>query len=144
MALILIASNDWLSANQTEGWLRRIIIALFGPVPVAKLHALHVLARKAGHVFSYAVLAWLSYRSARASLQDATLPNAAWRFRAGLYGLGFSLVTASLDEAHQAFTQTRTGSVWDIALDMAGSLAALALIWLASKRKRWAAARPQV
>ncbi|MGH9531637.1 MAG: VanZ family protein [Terriglobales bacterium] len=143
MALILIASNDWLSAQETEGWLRRILVALFGPIPAMKLKLLHILARKAGHFFSYAVLAWLSYRSARASLQEATPPNAAWRFRAALYGLGFSLVTASLDEAHQAFTNLRSGTFADVLLDMSGALAALALIWFASKRKLRAAERSQ-
>jgi VanZ family protein len=133
MAAILLASNDWLSSQETEGWLRRILVAIFGPISAAKLQALHFFARKAGHVLSYAVLAWLAYRSARASLQDRTTT---WLPRAALYALGFALATASLDEIHQSFTQTRTGTVEDVALDMAGSLAAITCIWMVSQWRR--------
>ncbi len=136
MAAILLASNDWLSADNTEGWLRRVLFSIFGPVPVAKLAKLHFLARKAGHLLSYAVLAWLSYRSARASLQDAARPSGGWHTRAALYGLGFTLTTASLDELHQAFTHSRTGAVADVLLDMSGAVLAFALIWIASLQKR--------
>ncbi|MGH9668725.1 MAG: VanZ family protein [Terriglobales bacterium] len=135
MALILLASNDWLSAARTEGWLQKLLVTLFGPIPAAKLKLLHILARKAGHVLSYAVLGWLSYRSARGPAAPGSAPDVAWRPRAALYALSFSLVTAALDEAHQFFTRTRTGSFRDVLLDMTGTLAALALLWFAAKRK---------
>jgi VanZ family protein len=135
MVAILLASNDWLSAQETEGLLRKVLVALFGPIPVAQIKELHLLARKAGHVFSYAILAWLSYRSARAS-QPVTTSASPWRPRAALYGFAFAAVTASLDELHQAFTQMRSGTLADVALDMAGAVLALGLLWLASKRTR--------
>jgi len=143
MAMILVASSDWLGAPQTEGWLRKILVALFGPIPVAKLHALHLLARKAGHVAAYAILSWLSYRSARGprpAAPDAPAPCKPWKLRAASCALGFSLLTAALDETRQVFTRTRSGSLQDVALDMAGALLALLLIWILSKRKRKAGA----
>lgn len=143
MAAILLASNDWLSAQETEGWLRKILVAVFGPIPVARLKELHFLARKAGHVFSYAILAWLSYRSARASQPVATSASP-WRPRAALYGFAFAAATASLDELHQAFTLMRSGTLADVALDMAGAASALALIWLASKWTRWRTAQTKI
>ncbi|MCI0355618.1 MAG: VanZ family protein [Acidobacteria bacterium] len=131
MALILLASNDWLSATHTETWLQRILTAIFGPIPIAKLRLLHGVARKAGHVVSYFFLAWLSYRSARSTLQASRV----WSGRAALHALGFSLATAVLDELRQLFTETRSGSPQDVALDMAGALLALAVLWMTSQSK---------
>ncbi len=137
MAMILAASSDWLGAQQTESWLRRILAALFGPVAAAKLHSLHLLARKAGHLVAYAILSCLSYRSALGP--RPAMPG--WSLRAALYALGFSFVTAALDELHQLLTRTRSGSVSDVALDMAGALVALGWICMADRRKTRARAK---
>ena len=136
MIMILVASSDWLAASETEGLLRRILTALFGSIPDARFHLIHFVARKSGHAVAYAILTWLAYRSARGPAPAAP----AWSWRPLLCALGFSFVTACLDEAHQVFTQARTGSAWDVALDMSGVLLALAVIWVASKRKAKAAA----
>lgn len=136
MALILLASSDSLGAPRTESWLRRILAAIFTTLPPEKLHILHILLRKAGHLAAYAVLGWLSYRSARGPFPAA--PH--WSRRAAVYALGFSLATAILDELHQVLTETRSGSAWDVALDMAGVLLAFAVIRVASRRKSKAVA----
>ncbi len=136
MVLILLASSDPLGAPQTEGWLRMILAALFGALPERTLDLVHIVLRKAGHVAAYAVLGWLSYRSARGPL----LATPEWNRRAAVFALGFSFVTAALDELHQLLTRTRSGSVWDVALDMVGTLMALALIRWAVKRKPVASA----
>lgn len=138
MIMILVASSDWLAASETEGLLRRILTALFGPIPDARFQLIHFAFRKAGHAVAYAVLTWLAYRSAR----GPALAAPAWSRHPLLYALGFSFVTACLDEGHQVFTEARTGSAGDVLLDMTGALAALGLVWLAGKRKREAVARP--
>jgi VanZ family protein len=50
-----------------------------------------------------------------------------WRLWSSVFGVGLlCLLVASLDEGHQAFLNTRSGRVWDVALDMAGvTMAAL-------------------
>jgi hypothetical protein len=50
------------------------------------------------------------------------------RGAAGWLAFGLSLATAVLDEAHQATTVSRTGSIADVLLDTAGAAAALALL----------------
>ena len=136
MVLILLASSDSLGAPKTEGWLRKILAAIFGALPAEKLHVLHILLRKAGHLVAYAILGGLSYRSARGPMPATSW----WSRRAAVYALGFSLATALLDELRQLLTETRSGSAWDVALDMAGALLPLAIIWVASPRQKAKAA----
>lgn len=92
-----------------EAWLR----ALAPGAAPEQIAALHALARKAGHVIEYAVLALLWRR--------ALTPPGTWRAP-----LLLAALTAGLDEAHQATTLTRQGSLADVLLDVAA--AALALL----------------
>jgi VanZ family protein len=92
-----------------EPWLR----ALAPWATPEQVVALHALARKAGHVIEYAVLALLWRR--------ALTPPDAWRAP-----LLLAALTGALDEAHQATTPTRQGSIADVLLDVAA--AALALL----------------
>jgi VanZ family protein len=54
------------------------------------------------------------------------LPVFAW--------LGTAFV-ATMDEWHQSYIPSRTGTPWDVLLDSAAGLAALALAYLALRRK---------
>jgi VanZ family protein len=131
MVMILLASSDWLAASETAELLRKVLTALFGPIPDARFLLIHALVRKTGHAVAYAILSWLAYRSARGPVPAAP----AWTWRPALCALGLSLITAVLDEAHQVFTEARTGSALDVLLDMTGALLALALMWMVAKRK---------
>jgi len=96
-------------------------------------------------VAAYAILSWLSYRSARGpqpAAPDAPAPWKPWQLRAASCALGFSLLTAALDEIRQAFTRTRSGSLQDVALDMAGALLALLLIWIVARQRVKVVAKP--
>jgi VanZ family protein len=104
-----------------EPWLR----ALAPWAAPEQITALHALARKAGHVIEYAVLALLWRR--------ALTPPGSWRAP-----LLLAALTAALDEAHQATTPTRQGSITDVLLDVAA--AALALL-VATHGAGWAADR---
>jgi VanZ family protein len=75
------------------------------------------LMRKSAHVTEYAVLATL-WRWAFAPRGPAR-----WRLAFGL-----SVMTAALDEIHQATTTARTGSIMDVLLDAAAAAAALVLL----------------
>jgi VanZ family protein len=95
-----------------EPWLR-VLAPWATPEQIA---ALHWLARKAGHVGEYAVLALLWRRA---------LAPAGWRGP-----LLLTVLTAALDEAHQATTLTREGSVADVLLDGAAATVALTVATL--------------
>jgi len=108
------------TAPLLEPWLR----ALAPWASPEQIAALHWLVRKAGHVVEYAVLALLW---ARALAGDVATPR--WRRVLVLVAL-----TAALDEAHQATTSTRNGSVMDVLLDVGAATAALLLITLGPRR----------
>jgi VanZ family protein len=106
---------------------------LAGAVPwltAADLAALHGTVRKMAHVIEYAILALLWFR---ALTRARSLPL-------GLAAAGaFAICVgwAALDETHQYFVPGRTGRVEDVAIDAAGSLAALAVArphWLGTAR----------
>lgn len=105
-----------------ETWLR----ALLPGATLEQIAGAHWLLRKTGHVVEYAVLALL-WRRALAGAN----PPAPWR-----WPLALAVLTAGLDEAHQAFTPTREGRVADVLLDSGAAAAAL----LVAARGMWRAA----
>ena len=114
-ALIAWFSGAGFSADSTapllEPWLR----ALLPWALPEQIAALHWLVRKAGHVGEYAVLALLWSRALAGSTGRTP-----WRLP-----LLLAALTAGLDEAHQATTRIREGSLADVALDVAAAAAAL-------------------
>jgi VanZ family protein len=103
-ATILYTSSDAFSAGQSNEWLEWI----FGPVP----DWVNVAFRKAMHVVGYAILGALSATA-------ASRPASA---------LAFGFVVSCLDEFRQSRSLARSGSGWDVALDMC---AAAFAVWLA-------------
>jgi len=76
--------------------------------------------RKAGHIMAYGGLYFLWFRAWFWRLSPR-------RGSAILWSLALCLVTALLDEGHQALVPSRTGCLSDVALDFgAAALAALA------------------
>lgn len=118
-----------LSAHNTGRILYPILHFLFG---IDRMHFgyWHFYIRKSGHVFGYGTLSILLFRAWRATLP--ALNNVSWTFRwANISILGTALV-ASLDEWHQSFIPSRTGTVRDVVLDTCAGIAAqvLVLLWL--------------
>ena len=101
-AIILSASNDSFSANESRGWLA----TLFGrEMP----YALNFLMRKSGHLLAYGLLGALAWRAEK---------------RIGV-ALTVVLLVAMADEYSQGLTRSRTGSAWDVVLDLCGAFLAL-------------------
>jgi len=86
--------------------------------------------RKTAHFTEYAVLALLAARAFRTSSRRG-LSRKWWL-------VSFALVAAVslLDEYHQSFLPSRTGSVYDSLLDMTGGATALACAALLFARRR--------
>jgi VanZ like family len=103
-----------------EPWLR----ALLPWATLEQIAGAHWLLRKTGHVVEYAVLALLWRRA----LAGASAP-APWR-----WPLALAVLTAALDEAHQALTPTREGRVADVLLDSGAAAAALGAATLGARR----------
>jgi|SRR6185436_19665337 len=109
-ALILAVSNDWFSTDNTGSFLRGLIGR---DLP----WALHVALRKLGHLLGYGILGALAFRAARVDFR-----------RPVPVSLAIVILVASIDEWHQATTRSRTGTPWDVLLDVVGAAAAIALL----------------
>lgn len=103
-ATILYTSSDAFSAGQSNEWLEWI----FGPLP----DWVNFAFRKTMHVVGYAILGGLTSTA-------ASRPSSA---------LAFTFVVSCLDEYRQSRSLERSGSGWDVALDMS---AAAVAVWIA-------------
>lgn len=118
-AVISWFSTDRWGASSTRPRLSSLLGVLLPWAPPEAIEVLHVILRKGGHVTEYGILAALWSLALRG-----------WR-----WPLGLCVLTAFLDELHQATTLTREGSAGDVLLDSAAAAAALALV-LAARRRR--------
>jgi VanZ family protein len=132
LIVIAIESTDLASANNTSRFLYPLLHYLFG-MDLEHFKPLHFFLRKSGHVFGYGLLSILFFRAWRETLPALGDPKWTWRW-ANISVLGTALV-ASLDEWHQTFIPTRTGTVHDVVLDACAAIGAQVLVLLWVKRR---------
>ena len=130
MGVISFASTSEFSAANTSRFIRPLLLWLFPQVSEEKIALIHFLVRKAAHFSEYAILGFLAARAFINSSQR--LLQLHW-FKAGLI---LVISYALLDELHQAFASSRTGSIYDSLIDIAGGLFALICFALFNKRGR--------
>ena len=111
-AVILVAATDTFSASRTRDWLDFLY---GGEAP----EAANFVVRKLAHVVEYAILGALSWRaSGRAST-----------------ALLVALAVAGTDEFRQSLSAQRTGTPWDVALDLVGAAAGVTVMrWVSGRR----------
>jgi VanZ family protein len=127
LIVIAIESTTYLSSQNTSHFLFPALHFLFG-IDEAGFEPYHVFIRKSGHVFGYGLLNILLFRAWRETLP--TSPRTGWTFRwANIAVLGTCLV-ASLDEWHQSYLPTRTGTVRDVILDTCAGIAVQLALFL--------------
>lgn len=127
LIVITVESTSYLSSHNTSRFLYPLLHFLFG-IDYATFKPVHYFLRKGGHVFGYGLLSILLFRAWRETLPAQG--GARWTLRwAAIAGLGTFLV-ASLDEWHQSYLPTRTGTVRDVILDTCAGAAALLAIFL--------------
>jgi len=125
MVVIAIESTDYLSAEHTSRFLYPLLHFLFNISP-ARFLIVHHYLRKTGHFTGYFILSVLLFRAWKATLR---MP-AAWATRWAAIAFFMTALVASLDEWHQTFLPSRTGTFRDVVLDSAGALTAQLLIYL--------------
>ena len=139
VCFIFFASTSSFSAANTSRIIRPLLLWLSPGISEAAIAEAHFLVRKAAHFTEYAVLALLAARAFGAS------PRRGLKRRWWLASFALVACVALSDEYHQSFVPSRTASLYDSLIDMAGGAAALACaaLWLALRRKKSrAAARP--
>jgi VanZ family protein len=119
MLLIFVASGDLLSAEHTSRFLVPLLHWIAPDISPATIASIQLLVRKCAHLTEYAILAGFLYRALRQG-QDGF-----WRAAALAFVL--AAIYASLDEFHQSFVPSRTGSPWDVLIDCIGAMLGLAV-----------------
>jgi len=122
--VIFFLSSSNGSMTETSLFIRPLLHFLLPTATEATIQIVHGYIRKAAHVTEYAILALLIIRA---------LARSSYAFLRGLrYALPLVLVAAVAvtDELNQSFEASRTGSVRDVLLDIAGGLAAVVFVVL--------------
>jgi VanZ family protein len=120
--VILLASTDLFSSSNTSGVLQRIAVTIFGhQLAPATAATLNFLMRKTAHLTEYGILSALTFRALRGEQRS-------WNPRWAIGAIVFAAAIASIDEIHQSFVPSRTGTWHDALLDTAGAAIAQIII----------------
>ena len=132
LVAIRLESTDYASSTNTFGLLYQISVAISSRIDPGVLLTLNSILRKSGHFIGYAILSWLVFLALKYTHRDRLKPvlqrrwgiffRDFWQFDWALIAVLFTIITASLDEIHQASLPSRTGRWQDVALDTAGAL----------------------
>jgi VanZ family protein len=128
MIFIFIGSTDLLSAEHTSRFIGPFLRWFTPDISDAAVASIQLVVRKCAHLTEYAILAALLFRA----------------FRESQPRVGFALaisfliaaVFAALDEFHQSFVASRTGTPWDVLIDCAGALAGVLIYWRAIRGRK--------
>ena len=121
-AVIMSASTDTFSGANTGSVLERVVVWLAGhPVSPATLDTLNFVIRKCAHLTEYGILGALAFRALRGD-------RSGWSLRWAVGAVVLAACLASIDEIHQTFVPSRTGTWHDVVLDAAGAAVAQILI----------------
>jgi VanZ family protein len=138
MGVIFFLSSPEGSYAETSRLIGPLLNLVFPNMPEATKAFIHSGVRKTAHFTEYAVFAFLAVRAFSGS---AIYLLQKWRY---FLALALVVIVASFDEFNQSFEASRTGSVWDAALDISGGLAMVAVLWVHNKRKTDAQARATI
>jgi VanZ family protein len=122
LAFISFASSNSFSAENTSRIIGPLVLWLFPRTSPETLAIIHFITRKVAHFTEYAILGFLAARAFRSSTRPAV------RERWFLICAIIIVVYALLDEYHQMFVPSRTPSIFDSFIDMAGGLTTLIII----------------
>lgn len=137
IVLISFASTSQFSGFNTSRIVRPLLLWLFPNISDERLMLVHFLVRKSAHFISYAVLGWLAARAFISSSRDFL------RQRWFLFALLLVIIRSLLDEYQQTFVPSRSGSLWDCLIDIAGGLASILIFSYVNNRLRTKVSPPQ-
>lgn len=126
IGLIFYLSSPEGSFSQTSRIIGPLLQFFFPDLAEETRQLIHGYVRKCAHFTAYAVLAFLAVRAFSIS--------AMLRRKRFLWALVLVAAIALLDEFNQSFEASRTGSFWDVMLDIFGGLTAIAIVWFWTRR----------
>ena len=122
LAFISYASSDSFNAGNTSRIIGPLVLWLFPNTSPETMATIHFITRKLAHFTEYAILGFLAARAFRTSPR--------WFLISAVLVVLYAL----LDEYHQSFVPSRTASIFDSLIDMAGGISAL--IFISRKRAK--------
>ena len=128
MFLIFSGSSDGHSYQHSSSFIEPLLHWLFPGMPLPRIQTIHYFLRKGAHMAEYAFLAGLLWRAIRQPPPPSPRP---WNWGEAGLALGVVFLYAASDELHQCFVPGRTGQASDVAVDVTGAAAGLALLWAA-------------
>ena len=120
LGVIFLGSTELMSAEYTSRFITPFLLWLKPGMSPQIIWRILVVVRKCAHVTEYAVLALLLWRA----LRSIPTLRAKMSISCTAALLACALFAAS-DEFHQTFVKSRTPSVRDVLLDVAGALVGL-------------------
>jgi len=120
--LILFLSTGQGAISNTSRFIRPLLEFLFPNSPEEILINYHNYIRKLAHVAEYAGLALFAARAFASS--SIRIVQKYWF----IFSLSLVVLIALIDEYNQSFNPARTGSIYDVWLDVAGGFFMLLLI----------------
>jgi len=129
--LIFVASSDAFSAPHTGSILQSIAVAILGhPLSDLTYEMTQFVIRKLAHLTAYGILGWLWFRAVRGE-------GRGWAVRWSVIAALIAIVVAAIDEYHQSFVPSRTGTPYDVVIDICGAILAQLLERGRLVRSRW-------
>lgn len=130
MGFIFWMSSETFSADETSSILVPILNLLMPGITAEGIETIHSIIRKLGHISEYFVLGLLLFRAFYGTNLNPEV------YRCIAYSLIVLMIYALSDEFHQSFVQTRTASLADVGLDVAGGILSHAVIAVRRSLKR--------
>jgi VanZ family protein len=131
VVLITFESTDYFSSEHTGSLLYMLLTRLFGEINLQDFLVFHHYLRKTGHVVGYGMLGLLLLRGWRGTFGRTK----AMLWRTSLLAWLGTVFVASMDEWHQSYIPSRTGTWKDAVLDSLAGLVFLAVAywWLQTR-----------
>lgn len=123
VSVVLFASTTTGSMNNTSLIIRPLLEFLFPNTPEETLTIYHGYIRKMAHLTEYGILAfWASRAFWNSSIEFL---KKYWFVAAFL----IVVIVASIDEYHQSFDPSRTGTIRDVFIDASGAILMIIILF---------------
>ena len=132
MILIFWMSTKTFSEQNTASIVHPVLRFLTPSISQDMIDMIHKVIRKLAHSAEYFVLGLLLFRAFRSDSKELRISR--WVFSSFIV----LVLYAACDEFHQTFVHTRTASLNDVEIDMAGGIIAIglrALLHLSRQRR---------
>jgi VanZ like family len=134
--MILGLGGAEFGASQTSRFLFPALRWLYPDLTISTYLVIQVWIRKTAHVTEYALLGFLAFRALFLSTHSALV-------RIALLAVGVAASVAATDEFRQSFLPQRTGTPWDVAIDVTAAVIAIGVALWVKRRTDPLAQRPE-